>query len=278
MKVLCRSLAPLALVLSLAACGGDGSVSTAGVMPPAVIVAPTPSPTPTPAPAPPPSPAPTPAPTPSPTPSPSPTPPPIGTLNDGVTVVLAEGDSITSPKSASYYASAFARSLTNVTFHNTAVGGSTLKSLIDRRDADLALKPDILTVFVGANDFGPDAVTYSERVFAYVAPFRALGTKVYIATVLPRNIANDTMTPALRNAERRKYAQIIQAAVGTRIDGIIDFGRAPIVGDDGAPFNTQIFGDGVHPTTISYNGGIGGHDYLLDVYRKVLEPALQAFR
>lgn len=287
MHYLSRSLVPIALALSLSACGGGEGASPGGpsggvvVVPPpapAPAPAPSPAPVPSPTPAPTPTPSPTPTPAPTPTPTPSPSPPPIGTLDDGVTVLLAEGDSITSPKSVVYYASAFAAARSTITFHNKAVAGSVLKNLIDRRDGDLALKPDVLTVFVGANDFGPDAVTYAQRVFDYVAPFRALGTKVYIATVLPRNIAQDNMVPAVRNAERRKYAQLMQDAVGKRIDGVIDFGRAPIIGDDGAPFNTQIYGDGLHPTGIGYNGGIGGHDYLLDAYRKIIDPVLQALR
>lgn len=273
MNYLSKSLAPLTLAMSLVACGGDTAVSSSGGATPVVVATPTPAPAPSPTPTPSPTPAPTP--TSSPSPTPSPPPPPVGTLNDGVTVVVAEGDSITSPGSIGYYASAYASTRPSITFHNEAVGGSGLKTLLTRRDAALALKPDILTVFVGANGFGPDAVTYAEQVFAYVAPFRAMGTKVYVATVLPRNIANDPVSPAFRNAERRKYAQIIQDAVGTRVDGIIDFGRAPIIGDDGAAFNTQLFSDGVHPTKIGYNGGLGGHDYLLDIYRKALDPALQ---
>ena len=53
-----RNIIPLALIVTLAACGGGGSAPTSGT--------PTPSPTPTP----------TPAPTPTPTPTPAPTPPP----------------------------------------------------------------------------------------------------------------------------------------------------------------------------------------------------------
>lgn len=272
MHHLSKSILPAALALSLSACGGDGSVST--ITPPVVSVTPAPSPTPTPTPTP----IPTPTPTPSPTPSPTPAPPPIGTLDDGVTVVIAEGDSITSPKSTAFYASAWAASQPAITFHNRAVGGSTIKSMTERRDASLALKPDVLTVFIGANDFGPDAVTYSQKIFDYVAPYRAVGTKVYIATVIPQFNALDKWAPEARNAERRKYAQIIQESVGSKIDGIIDFGRAPMIGDDGAPYNKQLFGDGVHPTSIGYNGGFGGHDYLLDAYRKVMDPFILSLK
>lgn len=265
-----HSLAPLALALALCGCQVDDGSSSP---PTGSVVSVTPTPTSITSPAP--SPTPAPAPTPSSTPTP---PPPTATLDDGVTIIVAEGDSITAPTTPKYYAGAFAAAHPDIQFKNIAVGGSMLKQLVERREAALALRPDILTVFIGANGFGPDAATYAALVLEYVAPFRALGTKVYVGTVLPRNIAGDPMTPELRNAERRKYAEIMQLEVGKGIDGIIDFGRAPIVGDDGAPLNRQIYVDGLHPTTRDYNGGIGGHDYLFDVYEKALTSALKSIQ
>ena len=139
----------------------------------------------------------------------------------------------------------------------------------------MALHPDVMTVFIGANDFTPsDPQGYAQKVFDYVAPFRAMGTKVYVATILPK-LSADSAAMSARNAGRREYAQIIKDAVGKQIDGYIDFGGIPIMGDDGAPYNTQLYSDGTHPTWRNYNGGIGGHDYLYDAYTKVMDPVVK---
>ncbi len=263
-----RTIIAAMSLVSLAACTAD-EVSQSPVSPPDAIVVPTPSPSPTPAPTP------TPTPVPTPTPSPTPSPIPSGSpLNDGKTIIVAEGDSITSPQADGVYSGAFKAAHPKIEFYITAVGGSGLNNVLRRQQDDMALKPDILTLFIGANDFGDDPANYADRVFKYAEPFRAMGTKVYVATLLPKAKSDGTIS-AERNHARRVYAQIIEDAVGTKIDGIIDFGRHEIMGHDGAPLNLQLYKDGLHPTWRGHGGGYGGHDYLLEIYTPIVEKAIK---
>ena len=129
---------------------------------PAPQPAPAPAPTPTPAPVPSPTPPPTPAPAPAPTPAPTPTPPP---KQAGNPVVVSEGDSI-SIFYAGNYPGIYARTHPDVDLHGLAVGGSTLGSMEMRIGAVQALKPDVVTVFIGANDLGKysSANAYTDRL------------------------------------------------------------------------------------------------------------------
>lgn len=190
---------------------------------------------------------------------------PATLLDDGKTVLVAEGDSITSPEAAGYHAWDFHLANPSIEFHNEAVGGSTLKTLLARRDATLALKPDVLTVFVGANDFDfNDPAGYAARVFAYAAPFRALGTKVYVATLTPTS-----ESPARRNQARALYAAALDAAVDKQIDGVIDFGRDPVMGADNAWANKTLYSDGFHPTAL-------GQQWLNVIYTATMAPVIGA--
>ena len=264
-----RKMIIILLPLVFSGCTLDGQPQTVEDPAPILVVQ-EPVGTPSPSPAPTPSPEPQPAPAPAPAPAPTP-----GILDDGKTVIVAEGDSITSPNSSGVYSGGFAAKYPNIEYHITAVGGSGLGGVISRSETDMELKPDILTVFIGANDFGDNAKGYADKVFAYVKPFREMGTKVYIGTILPKLKATTKMPDPVRNEARREYAQIMQDAVGTKIDGVFDFGGHPIIGQDGAPLNLQLFKDGLHPTWRNHGGGYGGHDYLFEVYEKTMLEALE---
>ena len=191
-------------------------------------------------------------------------------------MIVLEGDSITSPEAPGVYSGAFKANRTDIEVHIEAVGGSNLNALIERRDDNIALNPDILTVFIGANGFdSDDPESYAQRVFDYVAPFRENGTRVLIGTILPSDTAGNTALKAKRDSARLIYAQIMEQAVGDTIDGIFDFGRHPIVGDNSAALNTQLFSDGLHPTWRGANSGIGGHDYLYDVFKMAIDEELR---
>ena len=50
------------------------------------------------------------------------------------------------------YTGIYSSSRSDLEFHGLAVGGSGLINLIDRIDAVLAFKPDLVSVHIGAND------------------------------------------------------------------------------------------------------------------------------
>lgn len=259
--------------IGLAGCesgGSGGAPQTTAGTPLTPIVTPTPVPSPSPSPSPSPAPSPAPSPTPSPTPSPANSP-----LDDGKIVLGIEGDSI-SIDYAGYYAGYFKQQHPAVEVHNQAVGGSTLDTITARRDQLIAFNPDIVTVFVGANDLGKaaSAQAWVDRILAYVAPIRARGTKVLVASNLARQVPTSPAFDANHNLLREQVAVLLKAQVGKGIDGVIDFAGHPIVGQISAPLNTQLFSDGLHPTDRNFRNSTGGHDYLYDVYRLAVEPLL----
>ena len=230
------------------------------------------------------SPAPIASPTPVPAPSPSPTPPPApvstpttptNSLDDGRTIVGIEGDSI-SVDYVGYYAGYFKQRHPTIEVYNRAVGGSGVNTMLARRDQLIALNPDIVTVFIGANDLGsnPTAQAFVDKIIAYATPIRARGTKVLVATNLAISIPANQAFTNNHNLLRDQVATLLRAEVGDRIDGVIDFAAEPVVGQLTAPTNGQLFSDGVHPTDIGYRGAKGGHDYLYEVYRLAVEPLL----
>lgn len=245
----------------LAACGG-GEASPP-LSPPAPIGQ-TPSETPTPSP--------TPSATPSPAPRPTPTYP--NPADDGVTVVVAEGDSISVDYSG-YYAGYFKLQHPELEYHILAVGGSGMDTMVAREETVQKLNPDIVTVFIGANDLGsaPSARAYFDRLVAYVTPLRDRGSKVWVATNLPLSIAGNPAYTNNHNALRGPLADLLKQAVGKQIDGVIDFGGDPVMGQLTAPSNGQLYSDGVHPTERS--SGLGGHDYLYAIYEQAMKQALE---
>ena len=296
MKTTLRTSVALAFLL-LAACETDSPASPSGApvtpLPIAAVTTPAPSPAPSPTPAPvatPPAgvittPAPLPSPTPTPAPSPTPSPPAPTPNNsgypdpadDGVTVVVAEGDSI-SVSYVGYYAGYYKSRHPELTMYIHAVGGSGLNTLETRATAVQTRNPDIVTVFIGANDLVnySSASAYFDRLMAYVAPFRARGSKVLVATNLPIAFPGNATVTAKHNALRGPLAALLRAAVGSQIDGVVDFEADPIMGHDSAATNLQLFSDGVHPTDRGYGGGMGGHDHLYQIYEKALAKAIVA--
>ena len=246
-----------ALVLLLAACGGGGSGSSSSVTSGAPVPVPTATATPTP----------TPTATPSPTPTPSPT--ATATPTGGparIPVVAAEGDSISAFWSGSY-TGIYAATRPSVSVRGLAVGGSVISSvlgsnsLIARLVALLGLAPDYVTVLIGANDLTgyPSAQAWLDALYDYVATVRASGAKVAVGTVLPICEARYGASAVTSNLRRREANAALRAAVGTRIDAVIDFAADPDMGTDASACDTRWYVDGLHPTegTITYTGGQG---------------------
>lgn len=276
-------LASIGLSLLLSACGGGeapglGSM-TAPALSPTVVASPAPVATTNPAPAPAPAPAPSPTPTSTPATASSPTSPATFANRDGQTVVVAEGDSI-SVDYGGYYAGRFKGDHPDISYHIKAVGGSSITTLVARRSEVLGLRPDALTVFVGANDLGGYASgqAYFDALMAYIQPFRDADVKVLIATPLPRNASDNPAFNNASNNHRVELSRLLKEAVGKKIDGVIDFGGDPIVGQLSATTNGQLYSDGLHPTEISFNGAPGGHYYMVRIYDEAMKPILEKIK
>ena len=250
-------------------CGGESPVSAP---PPRddIVQAPAPTPSPTPAP----------SPTPSPTPTPTPTPtPPVTTFSnqDGKTVVVIEGDSI-SVDYVGFYSGAYRKRHPDYTVHIQSVGGSAIPDLVKRQDRALQLNPDVLTVFIGANDLGAfaSADAYFQDLMAYIRPFKERNVKVLVGTNLPCNVASIASFCNQLEANRGPLAKLLKAAVGREIDGVFDFGGDPVIGSYAAAANLQLYKDGLHPTDIGWNGSEGGNDYMLRIYEAAMARVMKS--
>nr|WP_246848159.1 DUF1996 domain-containing protein [Sphingomonas beigongshangi] len=209
------------------------------------------------------SPAPAPSPTPVSTPTPTPTPAPAALAG-----ILAEGDSISIDWGGSYVG--IGKSLRPaLAITGKAVGGSRItdtaggNGLVQRFAADKALKPAVVTIFIGANDLGDGSYdtpqAWLDALWAYVAGWKATGAKVAVATVLPQCNYD-------RHNQRRAIVNpAIRAAVGSKIDGVLDFAADDALGPDAAACDKSLYKDGLHPT----DGGTdlsGGEGRLARIY------------
>lgn len=261
-----------ACIVPLAGCGGGsaGASPASVASTPVAVIGPVASPAPTPTPIPTPSPAATPTPVASPT--------LTATSARPQTVIVAEGDSI-SVFWAGNHTGIFAGKHPSVIFHGTAVGGSRINvragtnGLVQRTDADLALRPTVLTVLIGANDLGdgnyPSAQAWLDKLWGYVAVFKAQNIKVAVGTVLPICVPQ---SPSYNNshAERRPIVnEAIRRAVGSKIDAVIDYAADPTIGPDAAACDTKLFYDGLHPTD-----GRGGQGVMAQVYTRAVEELI----
>ena len=197
-------------------------------------------------------------------------------LDDDETVVCLEGDSITiAGGSTGMYGPYFAAQHPNVTTHVLGVGGSALNTLFGRRDDLLALNCDIVTVFVGTNDIGGEttAQAWVDRMLAYVAPIKARGSKVFVATPIPKYVAGNTSYTNNHNTLKAEIATLLREQAGHAFYGVIDFEADPIMGPAAAAQDTDLYSDGTHPT--ERGGGVGGHDYLYTIFNAAVEPVLE---
>lgn len=184
-------------------------------------------------------------------------------------MVLAAGDSITASNAApggASYSRLWAADHPTVTYVNEAVGGSGLgnsgdvsptNSLYARQAAALAYNPSHLTVLIGANDLSlADLTGYRNRLYAYIAPFKAAGAKVILCTVLPRTGVSGF------NAGRATFNNLLRADKGVQFDDLVDFDTTSM-GVDGAENNTSLYYDGLHPTP-------AGHTVMKRAYATVV--------
>lgn len=247
---------------------GPNLVTVPTASPPAPVPAPTPSPTPTPAPQP--APAPTPVPAPAPTQPAAPRP-----QDDGKTIIVAEGDSI-SVDYDGYYTGFYRRQHPALEYYVTAKGGSTISSMSERIAKVREYNPDIVTIFIGANDLGKysSSQAFVDAIANYAAPLRADGILVMVATVLPRTAGTNVAHNDKHNGLRSEVSRLLYAAIDTQIDGVIDFGADPMMGAVASTYNLQLYKDGLHPTDRNWRGAMAGHDYLYRIYDEALEPVV----
>ncbi len=190
-------------------------------------------------------------------------------------VIVAEGDSI-SKYWGGNYTGIFKRSRPDIEFHGLAKGGSTIKSITARRDAVLALKPHVVSVFVGANDLGKydDPSKFVDALFAYAEPLKAAGIKVVFATNLARSVPTSPVFNFKHNRNRKEVSRLLRRAVGTKIDAVVDFAADPTMGTDAATGNRTLFSDGLHPTDSTHGVGEGGQRKLARIYAPVMNAVI----
>lgn len=180
-------------------------------------------------------------------------------------MVVAEGDSISFFWGGNH-TGIYAATRPNVSVKGLAVGGAGIggtggNTLVARFLSLVGLAPDYVTVLIGANDLSGYASTQAwlDALFDYVAKVKATGAKVAVGTVLPICESRYGASAVTHNIRRRDVNAAIRAAVGTRIDAVIDFSADADMGTDPAACDTRWYVDGVHPTdgTTSYTGGQG---------------------
>lgn len=104
----------------------------------------------------------------------------------------------------------------------------------------------VVLVFKGTNDMGVGGRT-GAQVYAdlqtYCAAIRTAGGKVIVCTLLPRTsygVSNSTEFANFNTSVRTNWASFA--------DGFIDFNQHPVMGAGGAPADTSLYLDGLHPT------------------------------
>jgi lysophospholipase L1-like esterase len=182
-------------------------------------------------------------------------------------VIVAEGDSLSIFWSGNY-TGIFAVTHPNIVFHGQAVGGSRISAasgngLVQRMPLDIGLKPDLITILIGANDLGDGTYASAEAwlnaLWKYVAAIKATGVRVAVGTVLPICLPSAPQYQKTHAARRAVVNEQIRQAVGSKIDAIIDFAADSEIGPDSAACDRRLYKDGLHPTdgNRNYEGGEG---------------------
>lgn len=172
--------------------------------------------------------------------------------------LVAEGDSIT----VGGYANFYANGTHDLFFYRSAVGGSGMSGAFSRLPTVLSKNPDLVTIFMGANDFGGIPSVYRDKLFDYCAQVRAANAKCAVATVLPQDSSNPN-----RNIGRAELNQYLREAVGKQIDGVIDFDQDQELASDSAGLDKNFYPDGVHPSAL-------GHERMFLIYKPVVDRLL----
>ena len=198
-------------------------------------------------------------------------------------VLVSEGDSI-SVTWGGNHTGMYAAAHQDIKHCGLAVGGSVLGRVTDgptalvdptRLQKVYDCNPKVVTVFIGANDLFRGNLSFTtdmwlDRLWGYTATLKAKGYKVAVATVLPRYLASNPDFSAEFNRRRPAANAAIRAAVGTKIDAVIDFAADPVMGPDAAAQDKALYQDGLHPTD-ACGVGCGGQGKLYAVYAPVVD-------
>jgi hypothetical protein len=135
----------------------------------------------------------------------------------------------------------------------------------------------VVTVLIGANDLA-SATSVREwlgSLYAYTDPLRAAGIKVAVGTILPQFHSGNHSYTQTFNSRRSEANQELRAAVGTRIDAVIDYAADPRMGPDGAAMDKGLYQDGVHPTD-ACGLDCGGQGRLAAIYAPTVDNLLKS--
>lgn len=199
--------------------------------------------------------------------------PPI-VIGTPVNVVL-EGDSITANTGS--YARLYATTkLANYSTYNQAHSSSNINTGADPNfnitlrgpTADTILSAtipkSIITVLAGFNDYTNSVSTSSFLTsMANYCDARKLitGCKVGVCTILP------STTPTVGGTSFSSWRSTVNTTmrtwVGSHIDFVVDFAADATMGPDASASDTNLYSDGIHPTTL-------GEQNLEAIYRPVV--------
>jgi hypothetical protein len=162
---------------------------------------------------------------------------------------VAEGDSRTAAADRSYAGKIKAID-PNLAINVQAVGGSLMTDVQARISNVLAMKPRLVTLWIGANYWGggDSVATIEAGLWAYTDALRASGIKVALMTeVSVCNGGAGASNVIAHNTKRAIVNADIRAAVGVHIDAVIDLAANALIGTDAASCTTTYWeADGIH--------------------------------
>lgn len=184
----------------------------------------------------------------------------------GFNGLLVEGDSITSGSpgvSNGSYAWLYKDANPGETINIRAQGSRALgnsgnlndggNTLYGHRSEDLAYNAGTWSVFIGANDLSgttyASGQAYFDALVAYMAPIRAAGVKVALASILPFDSRHPQA--ATHNTKRAAFNTVLLNNLSQVADYLIPFGSIPEFNTGADPL--PVLSDGVHlsPTGIN---------------------------
>ena len=137
---------------------------------------------------------------------------------------------------------------------NSAAHGETMGTAYAQRVGRYATTfvsgiPNVAFIQIGTNDIGNGTAAsdlYANTTSPFVAYLQAVGYKVAVCTLTPRQRADWT---AAQEARRTDYnALVVGNAAGA--DLVLDLTDNPTMGSSAA--NTSLYGDNLHPTSLGY--------------------------
>jgi lysophospholipase L1-like esterase len=179
-------------------------------------------------------------------------------------VLLVEGDELA--LGAGNFSELYRNAHPELTVHNLASNRATISDLQARQQMALALRPDVLTISLGIHGLCNSANSdeYVAKINEYVKPFRDLGTKIIVATPLPRDSATENDCDYNHRARLNSAINRIFNGTVNNFDSVLHFAGDDQLGDLAATTSSQWYSDGVHPSE-------DGQRRLFAIYDRVLD-------